>query len=446
MKSPLRNAHLFLLLLVGSFLSALASTAGESVSGVAGEKPRYEIGFEQRVRSENWSNLKDWNDAVHDNVNQWRFRTRLWGKLSLGSRAEVMVGLNTENRKIRVPDTPFAWDEIVFETLYLDWRIDDRTSLRFGRQNLLRAEGFALIEGTSGDGSRTTYSNALDLTQSIGKSSKLELLLVSNPYRDIYLPRINDRKRVLTEWDETAAGLYFTSQAAAKTQIDAYYVYKTEQNDTRPPSNASFQPDRSVHTAGGRVDGKLPRGFAITGEAAGQWGSQDPDDAIRAWGGMLRVRKAFERPARPTVSLAYIGLSGDDPATSRREGWGPVFSRWPAWSELYIYSQLREEGIAYWTNIHMLQAEVVVAPWKPLGVRATYYAMGAFHPFPGDPAIFGSGRDRGDLFEIRADVRAGPNWRGHVLYERMTPGDFYVGGDRAYFFRVEAIYAFRITR
>jgi len=36
---------------------------------------------------------------------------------------------------------------------------------------------------------------------------------------------------------------------------------------------------------------------------------------------------------------------------------GSLYSRWPKWSELYIYSQVPEKGVAYWTNLNMWQAE-----------------------------------------------------------------------------------------
>ncbi len=200
-----------------------------------------------------------------------------------------------------------------------------------------------------------------------------------------------------------------------------------------------------MQTLGGRADRKLGRGFALTAEFAGQWGSADPDRAIRAWGGYARVKKVFAHAIKPSLSLAVIGLSGDDPQTGADENWDPLFSRWPSWSELYIYSLSKEKGTAYWTNEKMFQAEFVAAPWKPVNLRATYYRMGAFHAYPGDPTVFAAGRHRGDLLEFRADVRAGRSWKGHVLYEWMAPGDYYASDDPAHFFRVEVIYTLKTT-
>jgi hypothetical protein len=432
---------LFSACLITPFDAAADAPAADHTSRL-----RADFGFEERVRSEIFDNTKDWDSGTGDRTEQLRFRTKLWGKLAAGDRAELMAVFNNESRKIYEPDTDFQFDEIVFDNLYLDWRFDDGLELRLGRQNLIRGAGFILTDGTPGDGSRTLYFNALDLIKSFADSSRIEILVISDPHRDHYLPVINDRDRTLIERDEAAAGLYLSSRDLAATTVEAYYFLKTERNDTRPADSPAFQPDRSVQTLGGRLDLELAAGFSVAGELAGQWGSQEPDDdPIRAGGGYARVKKTFVHAIRPSLAVAWIGLSGDDPATGAREGWDPLFSRWPSWSELYVYNLAQELGTAYWTNEKMLQAEFLATPWTPLDVRATYYRMGAFHPFPGDPAVFAGGRHRGDLAQFRADVRAGQHWKGHILYEWMAPGDFYAGGDAASFLRAEVIYTLKLA-
>lgn len=406
------------------------------------EKPQgnqVELGFEERVRSENWYNITDFNDdlsglfKVADTTHQWRFRTRLWSKFSFGSKAELMIMLNNESRRVTTPPTEFKWDEVIFENLYLDYRFDDHWSARAGRQNLSRGEGFILFDGNALDGSRTAYFNALDVTYAFGKS-KVELLAISNPHKDIYLPCFNDRERSLTEWDEEALGAYFTVRDFPSTSIDAYYFFKTETNDTRAPGSPGFQPDRRIHTLGERLVQELGRGWSLTAELAGQRGNQDPDTDLHAWGGYAYVKKAFPVASKAAASLGYVGLSED---------WDPLFSRWPKWSELYIYTLSTETGIAYWSNLGMWRAEFLIAPWKPLDLRATYYRMLAFRPFPGDASVFADGKTRGDLVQVRADFRIVSGLSGHVVYERMSPGGFYAGGDPASFFRVELLYGFK---
>jgi hypothetical protein len=348
-----------------------------------------------------------------------------------------------------LPDTPFLWDETVFESLSADVRLGEGITVRAGRQNLMRGEGFVLFDGTAGDGSRTAYFNAVDVTYA-WKGSKLELIGIDDPHVDRFLPVLNDRHKLLQEWDEKAIGLYYTGREGPATAVDAYAFTKTETGDLRAPTNPQFQPDRRLGTLGARVARDLPTGLFITAEGAGQWGRQDANPAtgglgqtIAAWGGYAYARKVFDLPARPSLQVGWYGMSGDDPSTpARNEGWDPLFSRWPKWSELYIYSQVPEKGVSYWTNLGMWQVELLASPAKSVKVRATYYAMTAFHPFPGNPNVFGGGKRRGDLYQGRIDVDLGKGLKGHALVEHLAPGSFYAGRDSATFVRFELTYQF----
>jgi hypothetical protein len=316
----------------------------------------------------------------------------------------------------------------------------------------MRGEGFVLFDGSALDGSRSAYFNAVDLAWSPGKST-VEFLAISDPGKDRYLPRLNEAAspaevQRLNEWDEQALGVYFTGREWEGTTLEAYGFLKTETHDSRPVTNPQFQPDRRVWTLGGRVVRDLGRGWTAMAEAAGQWGSQEPlpgttggDRPIAAWGGYARFRKAFDTAWRPTLSLGYIGLSGDDPRTRKLEGWDPLFSRWPRWSELYIYSQVPERGVAYATNTGMWEAEARLAPLKHLDLRATWYRMAAFQAPVAAGPLFGTGTRRGDLWEFRGDLTLDDHWKGHVVYERLSPGDAYAGGAPGSYLRFEITYA-----
>ncbi len=402
-----------------------------------------EYGFEQRVRNEDWNNIFDYNDSTYDERGQVRYRTRLWMNVPLGTEIDFHVGLAQETNQIFHPETPTHFDEVIFETAYFDFKklFHKGLSLRIGRQNLIKGEGFLFFEGDPYDGSRTIYSNAAVLGYEHGKS-KLELIGIADPRTDRYLPKINDRQRSLIEWNELALGAYYTDNNRKDTSFEAYYFYKREFDDPRPVTNPQFHPNRHVYTAGGRVVHKLPRSFSAAGEFAGQWGRQGAT-GIRAWGGYGYLKKNFGIQKRHSASFGYIAMSGDDPATrGTNENWDPLFSRWPKWSETYVYSQFREVGVGYWTNIGMLQGEMVYVPWKPLSLRGTYYHMSSFHPFPGNPQIFADGTTRGNHFQARADIVVNKNWRGHVMYEKLDPGSFYTGHSNGHFIRLEAVYTF----
>lgn len=444
----MKTAPLALTALLSGCGLALAQTG---VPPAAPAPPKAEIGFEERVRSEDWGNLTDFSSAKDDFRTQYRFRSRLWVTLRPSARVEAVAGIINENRKIAEPDMAFHGREVVFETLYVDWKLGPGWAVRAGRQNLMRGEGFVLFDGNPLDGSRTAYFNALDLYRSFGKS-RLELLAISNPRTDRYLPRFKEATKAselqrLVEWDEQALGAYLTYAELPGTGLEAYAFYKTETDDFRASTHPLYQPDRRLGVVGGRLVRALGKGYTLLGEAAYEAGSQDARPGsggasrdLRAWGGYARLRKELGGKAKPTVSLAYIGMSGDDPSTDEIEGWDPLFSRWPKWSELYIYSLGPEKGASYWSNTGMWEAELRLTPAKWLALRATYYHMEAYESLGARGGIFGPGTHRGDLYQLRGDVTLGGSWRGHAMYEYLDPGDFYAGQDAAHFLRFEVIY------
>ncbi|MBP1627582.1 MAG: hypothetical protein H6Q00_2057 [Holophagaceae bacterium] len=416
--------------------------------------PFVELGFEERVRTERWNNT-DFNSGntisstSSDPRTQYRFRSRLWAVADLTPDLEIAAGLCHEARKVkRVDDYSYNGREVLFDTLYVDYKFTPQLTARVGRQNIVRGEGFILMDGTAGDGSRTTYFNAVDVAYAWSKS-KLEFIGITN-FSDDRLPVLNEKDTPinrLNEWNEQAVGLYYTGKEWSGTTLDAYYILKSETHDYRATTSASFQPDRQFSTLGARAAQELGQGWSITGEFAYQWGSQDANPLavdvrnlderdISAWGGYARVKKSFEAAWKPSISAGYVALSGQD-GSNKITAWNPVFSRFPKWSEYYVYAIAPEKGVAYWQNLGMWELEVKCSPCKAVDLRATYYCMKAFE------ASTGTDKDRGDLYELRADMRFSPAFKGHVVYERMIPGNYKAANDPGYFFRAEVSYTFK---
>jgi hypothetical protein len=385
----------------GSIRAPVRRACSAATDFVRPARPKTErhfvYGFEERVRNENWNNIFDYNDSTDDERRQVRYRTRLWMAASLTSNIDISLGVVSESNQILQPHTAVHFDEGVFETAYVDIKrlFVKGLSLRVGRQNLMKGEGFPLLEGDPWDGSRSIYQNAAVLGYQRGKS-KVELIGIFNPRIDRFLPCFNDKSKQLVDWNEPALGAYYTDSHLKAASIEAYLFYKREFGDPRPATNAQFQADRYTYTAGGRAVHKLPLSFSLTVEFAGQRGHQRPNREIRAWGGYSYLKRTYGPRQRNSTSFGYWAMSGSDPATPGVTGnWNPLFARWPKWSEGYIYTQFREAGVAYWTNNGMWQAESVHAPWKPLSLRGTLFHMHAFHPFPGNPQLFSNGAGRG---------------------------------------------------
>ncbi len=171
-------------------------------------RPDLEFGFQERVRSESWDNVVDHRDTAADFRTQYRFRTRVWAVVPLGENLAFAAGLVNENRKVARPGVAFNGREVIFETLYLDWRPGPAWSLRAGRQTLMRGDGFVLMDGGALDGSRTGYVNALDLAWTDG-DLKVEFRAIADPVKERYLPCLNGtdnprERQMLNERDESA--------------------------------------------------------------------------------------------------------------------------------------------------------------------------------------------------------------------------------------------------
>jgi hypothetical protein len=418
--------------------------------------PTLEFGFQERMRSESWDNAVDHRDSTPDFRTQYRFRTRLWAVVPLGRELTFSAGLVNENRKVVRPDQAVNGREVIFETLYFDWRPGPAWSLKAGRLSLLRGDGFILCDGGALDGSRSAYVNAVDLSWSQG-AWQVEFLVISDPFKDRYLPRLNEahypkERQLLNERGEAALGLYATWKRPG-LDAQAYAFHKTERGDVRAASDPLFVADRRVETLGGRLSETLGRSFSATGEFALQWGRQagrpgtaEPASPIRAWGGQAKLAKAFDVAAKPELSFGWVGLSGDDPGTPSLEGWDPLFSRWPKWSELYVYSLVPEAGVATWSNLRLWEVTLQAKPMAELGLRGSLLWLRAEQPVTGRGPLFAMGLGRGRLLELRADLKLSEQWQGHVLYERLDPGSFYAGPDAARFFRVEVLYSWRHRR
>lgn len=396
------------------------------------------------MRTENWNNILDANDAADDERHHVRFRTRTWMRLNT-SHVDLYVRLANEFRKQTTPEQRLNLDEVFVDSLYLDFKnlIVPGLSLRVGRQELdPKGDGLIFSDPSSCDGSRSFYYNAVDLAYT-KKKSKLELLAILDPRQEQFFPLIHGQKKYLNEWDEQAIGFYYTDRNLKLTDVDAYFFHKKEVHDYRASTNPLFQPDRHVETAGVRVSRRLTRRFTATSEYAYQWGTQHPAREIHAWAVTASLKKEFAARWKPYVSGGLVALSGDDRCTSAMEGWDPIFSRYPKWSDLYLYSLTPERGVGYWSNLRMWQAEAGIAPSKRVSLKATLLKLGSWHSLDLPTSTFGEGRSRGTNLAVRSDLLLAPGVKAHLQYERLIPGDFYRHQAPGYFLRAEISYEWR---
>jgi hypothetical protein len=420
-------------------------------------KPLIEYGFDERFRVEDMNNTGDFNSNLFDTQHRLRFRTRIWMKAAVTDDVEVYLRLADEWRKTTDPDMNLSRsfpDEGIVDNLYVDFKklIVHGLSFRVGRQDISKGEGLILKDGTALDGSRSGYLNAFDLGYQ-WKKSKLEAIGCYQPKYDHYLPRINDRHKLLNESDQALIGGYYSDRNIKRTEIDLYYFLKKELNDSRS-ATAVFMPDRHFQVVGGRVNRGLERGFTAYGEFAFELGAQHanhvtgaPAADIRGWSGYGYLRKDYDGTRwKPYLMGGYFAFSGDDYKTPGTvEGWAPVFSRFAIRSDLLFNGFTKENGTGYWTNLRMPQFTAGIRPVKHVNAWVSYMYVDAFHPFTIGPAsVFSrTGTHRGDLIYTRAEFDLSHSWTGMVQWETMSAGDFYVSHDRAYYFRADLTYTFK---
>ncbi len=480
--TPTRARRFRLLLLLALLPPAAAPGFAQTGSTTAAAPPvAFDLGADVRFREESLHNLLDFNDAAGpsnpklvtaSDAQYFRGRHRLWGQLQLRSGARLYSRLATEWRKYFQPYLTPQQTEVILDNLYLDVPRPAGLplTLRVGRQDIVRGEGFILLEGGPGDGSRSIYQNAILLTLEgarlgLGRT-QVDLLAIHNPAWDKLVvangPTEAEKAlglRKMVENDETAFGIYATHTLSKTRALEAYYFYKEEE-----PA-ADKLPTLRLHTLGARFAGSLPWQLHAAAEGAYQFGDQRvPCYAVdnrcgcycypkhASFGGYAHLSRELLAFLKPTIELGGIYLSGDDPADARHplpddRSWVPLFSRWPKWSELMIYTQIPEAGrVADWTDLISAYGSLSLTLTNRVQFSYAYYYLRAPYPLV-DPAagapsgFFGTGKVRGQNHQWKLTAQLSESVSGHFLVERFAPGDFYNHArDDAFFVRWELMW------
>ncbi len=428
----------------------------------------FKWGFRERARHTYMNNTLDFNADNDDEQGFFRFRTNLWGDLQLTENLSARVMLTNEFRPysiVRPSDEgkDMTFDEIIFDNLYLKYTTGGQNpfTVIFGRQNLIYGEGFILLEGGPWDGSRSIYHDALKISLKQNNTT-FDFLAISNPQYDYRLPKVvlfeEDKSylglpkahgdQLMNDGLEEALGVYVTHKPGSGPSLEGYYFFKTEDPDYALPTFGQLSADQlsklALHTFGGRLVYPFSSTFNVTTEWAYQTGARAALNQS-SYGGYLNLNYTLMPERKGVGTLGINVLSGDDPETADIEGWNPLFSRWPKWSELYIYSQTMENiqgarQVAYWTNTISPNAKFVFNLSKVVNVTAWVHHLRAFHA----NTHLGEGTTRGNELQLWVKANFSKQLSGHFLYDYFMPGDFYAdGAANAQFVRFELMYTFQ---
>ncbi len=437
----------------------------------------FDYGGGLRLRYESWYKVADLGTLGQPSRDFFRLRSNLWGQANLNEDLGLFLGLTNEAKYYTGSFKPFETnnptttdtdrfdpDELVIDNLYVSYKnigglpID----IKAGRQNFLFTFGemFLIADGTPGDGSRTYYFNALRATVRFNERNNVDLVYLSDPETDEYLPTwhsdysqalplyVND-KRLLNASDEQGFILYGRSKLTDNLTIEPYYIWKQEDKFTTP---FGITPKLNINTLGARVVVTYGE-WKLRGEFAHQFGEYDGGRDRDANGGYLFFgRKHAAVFLKPEWEIGYVYMSGDDPNTQKHEGWDPLFSRAPAWNEISIYplvlETMRDSGPipAYWTNLHLYLAGVKLGLTPATNLGITYQYLKADEATKGlNASMFSNnGLERGHVGTLMLKETFTKRLDGYVQVEFFVPGDFYneQRSKTAWFTRLELQYKF----
>ncbi len=411
-------------------------------------KSKFDISFSERFRMVMWDNAIDLDKSGTSNQNFARFRSSLGIKYSASENLVFNLKFTHEFRKYFTPSAAdFHMNEVIFDQLNLQWKTDEYLpgTLTFGRQNIFLGEGFVILDGHPGDGSRSPYFNAFRYDWNINSDNTLTGFFVYQPEED-FLPALNgkdidkafqgDDSYQLVEQSERGAGLYYTGNLA-EFNLQSYFIWKAIADD-----GLQIMPKSDIYTFGARCRIPLIETLALTAEGSYQGGKYGDSDR-GAYGGYSYLSFSPEEKGScipRVIDAGFLILSGDDINTNKMEAWDPLFSRWPKWSESLIYTFLKESRgrVAYWSNLYSFYLRSGFTFPEDIALNLGYYHLGAMENTMATSFLSGDGSDRGELFTAKLSYKVSSKITGHIVWEYFVPGDFYFeGAERSHWARME---------
>jgi hypothetical protein len=431
-----------LIFLSFSVLTLYAQEKGENKSNI-------KISFSERLRIEAYDNVTDLSNLGTGNQAYTRAKSTLGFEWSINSDILFSAKLTNEFRKYFIPKkNPFHWNEVFFEGLSFKFSNFGPGTLTIGRQDIVMGDGFVIKEGTPGDATRDYYFNALRYDLKLDKVNTITFLLLYQPKEDNLLPVFNgmdleassqgDNSFIVNDQSEKSAGVYYTGDFG-KFNLQSYYLWKNIKYDGK-----KYVPESDIHTIGSRIKNTFSEQVSLTAEAAYQFGTYGNFNRTAYAGNVFIDYKTLLAPVfLPRIlTFGFILMSGDDTSTSDYEGWDPLFSRWPRWSNSYVTLLGKEYGRnAYWTNLSNIYFKMEFNVGKDVDLIIQNQYMMAPQKSLKTSLLSGDGTNRGNLTTILLNYKFNGNMSGHILFEHLEPGSYYfTGHDNYNYFRTELIF------
>jgi hypothetical protein len=410
-------------------------------------------GADARLREEYFDNAISLNQhAPNHEYDFHRWRERLWATVTPVENLDFNARLVYEPRYYVQPDPKegLANDEALFDNLNVSYKkaFGLPVTITVGRQDIILGDGWLVLEGTPEDGSRTIFFDAVRTTwdlKTIGTT--VDAIYIDQDARsDRGIENICDKEVPLRSDDERGAILYVRNQSIQNTKLDGYFIYKKDMipdRDGWPAFNSVVSDRADLYTYGGRAEYQFDEHWNAHAELAEQLGHKNMRD-VCALGFTSLLTYSFKDKMDNQLHGGYEFLSGDDPSTGKDEQFNLVWGRYPQWSELYVYTYVKETRIADVTNLHRINVVGwVVKPTTPLQFNADYHVLFADeNTRAGRPGFSENGCFRGNLLTSRLTYVFTPHITGQLVGEMFVPGNYYSDSmsDIAYYARYELIF------
>ncbi len=454
-------------LMTAAVLSVFLTTAAEAANLFGPKELDTTFGGEVRLRQEIYENTFDLSARGAQDRDYFRLRTLVFGKLDYNKKVDFYVRLGNEMKfynelwaSYRSNNHFYVPDELYVDNMYVSFYkiCGFPVDLRVGRQDIMLGDGFLVAEGTPGDGSRSMFFDAVRGTVNFSKNYSLDLIGVSDSNKDKYGVLKHDDlydKTLINAGDEQGLIIYGHGQITDSLLIEPYYIYKREEAFTSTSITVSTL---DLNTFGARA--AFTQGaVTLKGELAYQTGGYDDGRSRRGLGGHAEVVAKFnDVKLKPQVEVGFIGLSGDDPSTTGKvEAWDPLFSRYPIWSDVYVYTLAAETtglggaGFAYWTNLQIYRAIAKLnfdaATYCQIGyawLRANEQAnRNSAYMLSANRVMFSTdGKDRGQLLQAKVYHAFTKALDAYISADYLLPGDYYASANNTLFVRWQVNYKF----
>jgi hypothetical protein len=398
------------------------------------------------------------DNAPNHEYEYMRYRARVWGTFNLTEDIEFNARFQWEAFNNYEPEGKESQtlSQGLFDNLNFKFKnlCDKQATLTVGRQDIFLGDGWLVADGTPFDGSLTGFFDAARLTYTCENSpTTVDLIFIDNHANpDKWLKPIDNQPFPNAEQDEKGFIAYFTNKSVENTDISPYFMYKKAstldnlfvQQTNIGEDGANFGYNAELYTPGLRVAHKVDENWRWRAEAAYQFGNSDKADPghthdVGAWGANTAVQYFTNDTMNNIFRLQYEYLSGDEPGSSRYEGFDVLWGRWARWSDLYADTTALEQRnrLADFSNLHRVGPGWTFSPCDKIDIATDYYLLFADQSANVDSlsvtnpqAFSNNGFFRGQLITSVLSYKLNKHVSGHLQGELMFPGNYYAS-DRA---------------